>query len=71
MDRAEHKHKVGRDPKPYFEMADSITTNHISKAQGNLLFHKVVATKTTPDTIHHSQFYFDTRDTIVKIIHYK
>ena len=68
---ADHNFKVGRDPSYYFVLADSITRNHSAKADGNLLYHKVIVTKATPDTIHHSVFYFDNNDTLLKATHYK
>ena len=71
MSRADHNFKVGRDPNYFFRLADSITRNHTAKAEGNLLFHKVVVTKATPDTIHYSVFYFDNNDTLLKATHYK
>ncbi len=71
MEKAAHKSRVGRDPKPYFETADSITKYHIANSKGILLFHKIITTKADPDTIHHSVFYFDHRDSLIKATHYK
>jgi hypothetical protein len=69
MDWADHKNRVGKDPSYYFSLADSITKNHVSNAKGNIAFYKIVATKLSPDTIHHSVLYFNDKNELILPIH--